>query len=603
MKTLKHLTLFTSILLFCLWAIISTRKALAPEVSQFRTEAPSFSAAETLDLNQYIDYQILDSALANSGNRVALLLARNNSRLLLAWDQGGSLQKVSPADLCVSKGMQISWDGQRIVFLASPSHLPCPTSNDEKLSTLYLWEQGTGLHTVVSNRFSADMLLRLSPDGMKAILLQQHADLSSEPGGNPLLLHLDPHSATLDYSELTSTFASLKIEDIAISQLEISALGKIGSSVQLIRNRRGPQNALTDVDGDKRSDFLVFDPKHKSLPWYAYSLSGVDAPGQGIAHNLGKIYTWHFGLANSLPVEADFNGDGALDLATYHPGLISSQSSEQGLWKVLLSDERNQLTLNSNSPTLERNWGGPCSSPIAGDYDGDGRADLAVYYPTMSIWRILFSRDNWNIAKGRAELGESSFTARFGPKGGFPLKGDFDGDGRLDPALWFPAQSAQQQAHWFFSYLPNEKGNKRPDREIRFGLQGDVPVPADYTGDGATDLAVYRPSLLSWFIKAGSDTIQIPWGVEKGFPLADDFDGDGRADLAFWIPEGVVHWAILPSSMTPTELQKVISQLAVEKRFSWKPLSGEPTEITRRNYFFEVSKGTPSECLELRYYN
>ena len=36
---------------------------------------------------------------------------------------------------------------------------------------------------------------------------------------------------------------------------------------------------------------------------------------------------------------------------------------------------------------------------------------------------------------------------------------------------------------------------------IQFGDPGDVPVPADYNGDGLADIAVYRPSAGRWFVR------------------------------------------------------------------------------------------------------
>ena len=39
-------------------------------------------------------------------------------------------------------------------------------------------------------------------------------------------------------------------------------------------------------------------------------------------------------------------------------------------------------------------WGSPGDVPIPGDYDGDGRTDLAVFRASTGLWQILQSSTN-----------------------------------------------------------------------------------------------------------------------------------------------------------------------------------------------------------------
>src|SRR5690606_32601782 len=110
-----------------------------------------------------------------------------------------------------------------------------------------------------------------------------------------------------------------------------------------------------------------------------------------------------------------------------------------------------------------------------------------------------------------------------------------------------------------------------------FGAAGvlDRPAPADYDGDGITDLATFRassdlvPGAAQWFIlpsrpNPGFATRQgafpVVFGAPGGadLPAPSDYDGDGRADIATFRPvptpqdeargvRDVAQWSILPS--------------------------------------------------------
>jgi hypothetical protein len=95
---------------------------------------------------------------------------------------------------------------------------------------------------------------------------------------------------------------------------------------------------------------------------------------------------------------------------------------------------------------------------------------------------------------------------------------DYDGDGASDIAVWRPSDG-----FWYLRCIDND----------RWGQVNDIPVPGDYNGDGFTDIAVWRPSDGVWYLR-GIDNDR--WGQVGDVPVPQDYDGDGRTDLAVWRP-------------------------------------------------------------------
>jgi hypothetical protein len=71
-----------------------------------------------------------------------------------------------------------------------------------------------------------------------------------------------------------------------------------------------------------------------------------------------------------------------------------------------------------------------------------------------------------------------------------------------------------------------------------WGWKDTVPVPADYDGDGKTDLAAYWPQKGAWLIQYSGcqNAVGYIWGYANVIPAPGDYDGDGKADLAVFYP-------------------------------------------------------------------
>ena len=80
---------------------------------------------------------------------------------------------------------------------------------------------------------------------------------------------------------------------------------------------------------------------------------------------------------------------------------------------------------------------------------------------------------------------------------------------------------------------------------VSFGASGglDASMPADYDGDGRADIATFRadsdlsPGSADWFIRPSSDPAagySRSFGASGGLdvPVPADYDGDGRDDIA-----------------------------------------------------------------------
>ena len=107
-------------------------------------------------------------------------------------------------------------------------------------------------------------------------------------------------------------------------------------------------------------------------------------------------------------VPGDFDGDGRLDLATY--------GHSSGEWRIWTSGSK-FLT------SVVTFWGTPGDVPVPADYNGDRVTDLAIYRPSTGTWHLWLSGTQTRLA------------VQWGGADDKPLALDHDADGKADLAL------------------------------------------------------------------------------------------------------------------------------------------------------------------------
>jgi subtilisin-like proprotein convertase family protein len=223
-----------------------------------------------------------------------------------------------------------------------------------------------------------------------------------------------------------------------------------------------------DYDGDRKTDIAVF----RDGDWYILQSSN------------NTFRARHWGAAGTdQPVPADFDGDGKADLAVRRSG---AEASSPTYFFILQSASNTEQTHQFGITGIDR--------ALPADYDGDGKADLAVYREAGGNWYVLQSSDG-NL-RG-VQFGLGNFQDQ-------PVPRDYDGDGRTDFAVY-----RQSSGTWYL--LQSSAGFTG----IQFGISTDIPVPADYDGDGKTDLGVYRGG--AWYLLRSAQG----FGAVQ-FGLADD---------------------------------------------------------------------------------
>lgn len=285
-----------------------------------------------------------------------------------------------------------------------------------------------------------------------------------------------------------------------------NVVGTTYGADQTFATRRGSLN------GDALADLVIADPPTNA---YAAALSdGFSFNGAG----------WWLSGWNGRPDFADlgdFNGDAKTDL------IVGSQST--ATYSVALSDGT-----RFGAPGTQQwlnGWAAGAVWARAGDFNGDGKSDLAVADPNSNTYSVALSDGTRLVSAG-------IWLAGWNGRPDFADVGDFNGDG-LDDLIVGRQSTATYSVALSDGTRFGAPGTQQWLTGWGVGMTTEV---GDFNGDGKSDLIVadgpsnaYAVALSDGSRLNGAGWWLNNWTGTPDFADAADFNGDGKDDLVLGI--------------------------------------------------------------------
>ena len=288
---------------------------------------------------------------------------------------------------------------------------------------------------------------------------------------------------------------------------------------------------IGDIDGDGKPDLVVANYTSNSVSVYR----NTSTSGSISAGSFAAKVDFTTGTGPAILVIGDIDCDGKPDLAVTNYG-----SNTVSVFRN--TSTSGSITLSSFAAKVDFNTGTNPSYITIGDFDGDGKPDLAVANNgsnTVSVFRNTSTSGTITIGSFATKVDFTTGTNPFGV-----AIGDFDGDGKPDLAIANVNSNTVSLFRNTSIYGTISASSFAAKVDFTTGTGPWGVVIGDIDGDGKPDLSVtnntgntvsvLRNTSTSGTINSGSFSAKVdfttgtnPQGIAIG-----DFDGDGKPDLA-----------------------------------------------------------------------
>ncbi len=297
--------------------------------------------------------------------------------------------------------------------------------------------------------------------------------------------------------------------------------GNFGAPVNYLPYVNGRSGRFTmvtsDFTRDGLPDLLLFD--YNGVNSTTGLIPIATQPGGTLALQRGLMFSGNQGStqSSSSPLAtADFNGDGALDLA--------ATRSSGGSLGILYGNGRGEF---SEPIDVRIEPDNTVNFVLARDFNRDGRPDLAVLRASANELRIMLNDGRGGFTPGASLNVRASFNQL--------EASDFNNDGALD----LVARSATDTGLTVF--LNNGQASFTPINVSGFLPDGERFTVGDFNGDGNGDLAFSESGSgdrkLSIALGDGRGAFAAPRSLPLESSLraltAADVNNDGRTDLLY----------------------------------------------------------------------